>query len=403
MGTMNDAVRFLFFATLWCSTLSPSSSILGGDAASLKYYGGRSLADWRIFVKEHALSDLATPQTLNGMISVVQDPQAPWADRKQFAVTLGRVGPAAASTVPIFIQLLGNNESDRESVQSFSLKALGLIGVSGNAALPEVLHLATDEHSSFLIRATAMETAARIGPDAPQTLSSLIRVMQSDLEHPVPHSKNEVRRAAAEAIALLGPIAGPALPELMRALQSDWPLLQRSAATAIGSLGPRGELATQSLTDLVLFGEDNDAREAAVDALGNIGRPAISSLELLLNDRELIVRRFAIRGLRQSVDTRGAVLLLSPLLSDDTSIIQTEAAAAVLKHQQQGDALDVLFKGLQSEDREVRMTSYRGLKENMNRLKPLQRRLEEALASPDIHPQTRTSMRHLVSQLEDDE
>jgi len=370
-----------------------------GEAESL--YGKRSLPEWREFVKTQSLPALGTPETVHGLMEIVADPGAPWTDRRQFALTLGRIGPPAVDAVPLFKKLLKNQEANPMTAQLWSLKALGLLGTTGQAAAGDVLPFLQDARQPFLLRATAMETLARIAPDQGTTLTALIELLKSDEQLPDNQQANELRRASAEALSLLGPQASPALPELIRALHSDWPILQRSAATALGAMGPRGELAIPPLADLILFGESNDSREAAAEALGAIGKPALPALAYLLQDEEELVRRLAIRGLGKSVESTAAAEILEAVLQDDSSVMRVESAKTILllpgNPRQEEAAIQVLLIGLQSTEREVRMTAYRSLQGEAARLKSHRQELQAIANTPDVSAQTRLAARRILN------
>ncbi|WP_437224503.1 HEAT repeat domain-containing protein [Planctomicrobium sp. SH661] len=363
-------------------------------------YAGRTLPEWREFIKSEPLTSLGTPEVVAGLTTIIEDPAAPWADRRSFALTLGRLGAPAAPAVPALQRLLHNTEPDPDVTRLWVLKSLGLMGTVGRNSAEEVLAIVRNRNESFLIRSTAMETLVRIAPDNSATLSILIEILAADGEENPPEQVDELRRVAAETVALLGPEGAPALPELIRALQSDWPILQRSAASALGALGPRGELAVDPLLDVVLFAESSDAREAAVDALGAIGLPAVRALELLSKDDEQLVRELAVRGLRRSTAVAQAVEALRSVLKDDIPLIRIEAAAAILQHQPDHVAVRMLLDGLDEEDRETRMHAFRALREHLDQLVPYRPELEAMESNPRSNAQSRQAARKLLGLIE---
>jgi len=397
MAIQKMLLGMAWVACLWTSLSAGEADRTRGDGV----YGNRSLPEWREFVKSQPLQALGTPETIQGLMEIVADPFAPWTDRRQFALTLGRIGSPAAEAVPLFQKLLKNKDADPTATQLWSLKALGLLGTTAQTAADDVLPFLQDAHQPFLLRATAMETLARIAPDQGTTLTALIELLKSDERSPDSQQANELRRASAEALSLLGPQASPALPELIRALHSDWPILQRSAATALGAMGPRGELAISPLTDLVLFGESNDSREAAAEALGAIGKPALPALTHLLQDEENLVRRLAVRGLGKSVESTAAVKILAAALQDESPVIRVESAEIILLLQpgnalQKEAAIQVLLISLQSTEREVRMTAYRSLQKHADLLTSHHHELQAIASDPQINAQTRLAARRIL-------
>jgi HEAT repeat protein len=149
---------------------------------------------------------------------------------------------------------------------------------------------------------------------------------------------------------------------LLRALGSDWGLLQLSAATALGGLGSRGEMAIPALADQILFCENGEVREAAADALGQIGPRSLPILEQFLQDSDPSVRRLAIRGLVAEGDNEAAPSLLIHGLSDEDAGNRTAAATALFHREQPSpEVWGVLLTALGSRERNVRISAYRTL------------------------------------------
>jgi HEAT repeat protein len=358
-------------------------------------YGGRTLAAWRELIKTEPTHALAEPELVTGLMEVAADPQAPWADRRQCALTLGRIGPAAQPAVPLLTRLLTNHEPDPQATTLWALRALGLMGTAAADASGEVAKIVADSAEPYLVRASAMETLARIGPQQAMTLPVLLQVLSADRERTAKGNADELRLAAADCLGLLGSGAAPAVPELVRALASDWPLLARSAATTLGQIGPRADLAVPALADVVLLSDAGEAREAAAEALGRIGAAGLPALAQLLGDGNLEVREFAMRGLERSLPE--AAPLLRRGLSDPAAAVRVAAAGALLTRAP-GDSqsVEVLLSVLQSEDREARRGAYRALRTHVAELGAYRPQFETLRTNPAAPPEARRAAEWLL-------
>ena len=90
---------------------------------------------------------------------------------------------------------------------------------------------------------------------------------------------------ACDALGDLGPSGAPAVPDLIRAAKRQEPFVSAAAVGALAQLGPTAVPALELLTEIVEVAVDNDYSDSrslfAVDALGNIGRPALNTAPLL--------------------------------------------------------------------------------------------------------------------------
>lgn len=372
-------------------------------------YRERTLSEWRELVKSVPASELADPDVVQGLMMIVADPAASWTDRKQFAMTLGRIGLPAAPAVPLFVELLQTPDAelgcdDPVSTRLWVIKALTLLGPAAQEARDEVRRYVLDERQPFLIRSSAMEALAMIAPGDGATLSVLVTILDNSPELLTEKRQEilELRRSAAEALGLLGQTAQPALPALIRALESDWPVLRRSAASAIGEIGPRADQAIDALVTMILLDSDDDPREAAADALGKIGTPAIPALNAILEDEETIVRLMAIRALSQMSSTDSQVLnTLRRALQDEVASVRGRAAEAILQREEDPIALQTLIAGLRESSRDPINVSYRVLKRHDQLLRPYRTTLEEIQNDPSLSSQSRNAAGRLLRILDE--
>jgi HEAT repeat protein len=135
--------------------------------------------------------------------------------RRFAAQALGKVGPDAKAAVPELAALLKNNKEKKE-VQEAAAKALGKIGKPGVAALGAAVK---DAGLEVLVRKTAANALAELGPEAKDALADLTSALQPN--KPV-KGKMEPPPAdiRAEVITALGKIATANDKAVLDALQA---------------------------------------------------------------------------------------------------------------------------------------------------------------------------------------
>jgi HEAT repeat protein len=94
--------------------------------------------------------------------------------------------------------------------------------------------------------------------------------------------------ASSQACHVLGDLglsAAPAVPDLIRAANGKDSFVSANAVRALAELGPTAGPALELLTEIVELAVKNDHADSrslnAVDALGNIGQPALNTAPLL--------------------------------------------------------------------------------------------------------------------------
>jgi HEAT repeat protein len=397
----------------------------GSDtAAPMPRYGGRTLDEWQEFIKETPHDVLANPETIDGLIQIMQDREAPWANRRQAALTLGRIGQPATRAVPLLREfLLNSEEPDPQATTLWALKGLALMETVAEPATEDVVRIVLDEGQPHLVRVNAIDTLGRVGRNHPRTLPALQQILKAtrsakaaagDAVNP---ALKELRMTAAAGLWYLKRSAAPALPELIRAAQDPWPLLRLEAVRTIGEIGPAAEIAVPVLIDLVLLDDAEEVRETAADALGQIGPAALNPFRRLIDDEDEQVRRLVIRGLShmpgelsiQGSDPGGASVsperILAKALEDPSAIVRVEAAALLARRVSEpseaaGSAMEILLSGVNARDRETRITAYRALQEQIGRLERHRSRLEAMVQDQALHPHARTAAEHLLKLLQ---
>lgn len=386
---------FLVVISCACATFGASQP---PDSKPLQRYGGRTLDEWQELIQSTDHQTLGSPEIVDGLLDIVQDGQVPWVNRRQAALTLGRIGRPAEKAVPVFREMLHSGEVAAQETTLWALKGLALLGIVAEAATPDVAGIVLEEGQPHLVRVNALETLGRIGRNHPRTLSTFIQVLRSAPElGGDPQVHKERRMAAAEGLWYLQSSAAAALPELLLAAQDSWPLLRLGAVTTIGEIGPAAEIAVPTLADLLLFDDAGEVREAAADALGRIGAASLGSFRQLIVDPDEDVRRLAIRGLSAVRPSPERQAILASALPDDSSLVRVEAAALLaLDKIPNPDAVNVLLLGLTDGKRGTRIAAYRALQQHVAALRPHRERLAIMAADAEANPQSRTAAVHLL-------
>lgn len=173
--------------------------------------------------------------------------------------------------------------------------------------------------SRGLVRLRYAETMGEIGePATPFLVDALAN-----------HADVVVRRAAAKTLTI---IADPtAVPTLLHSFLNDEDTVVKGSSA--GALARTGEAAVPSLLEILASTDQpEDIKGHAAWALAFIGAEAADYLYQALNDASLDVRCAVIGALghvaQEQTDEKSCNLLISAL-TDEESLIRTEAAAAL--------------------------------------------------------------------------
>ena len=252
---------------------------------------------------EPSIEDMRANRDIDGLIERLQDSDP--SIRQKATVTLGELGDARA--VPSLISLLRDvdTHSNREAMNA-------LLKIGRPAVGPLIMVL---EDSNNFIRSKAIAVLGRIGKPA---VGPLLTALGSNVSY--------------HASEVLSEIGEPAVEPLLTILDSN---VGYHAAEALGKIG---QPAVSPLI-VALGHKNNDVRENAARALGNIGDArAVAPLILALDDKAMGVREYAAQALGKLGDTR-AVAPLITALGDVESTIRSKAVEALGKL---GDARAVL-------------------------------------------------------------
>jgi WD40 repeat protein/HEAT repeat protein len=231
------------------------------------------------------------------------------------------LGTGATAAVPELVALLKRPEQD---VQLAALRALGAVSGSDKTALPSVIKL-IDAKDDLRTAVQAIVALGKIDPNHRVLAESGFPLLMDLLV-----DREESIRMLAEGA--LGQLGAKAVPSLVQRLHDENVNRRRTAADALGTIGPAAERAISDL-DKVLVEDDKTAvRRAAAYALGHIGAKALPTLVARLAHTDDTVRMLAAVGLGEmGPPAAEAIPELRKLLSDNRRTVSGAAKTALAK------------------------------------------------------------------------
>lgn len=213
-------------------------------------------------------------------------------------------------------------EHPSPEVRSRAAGILGAFGRGAESAVPALARRLSDPDFGVRLQALSALFSIGIGPesDVVPALLSLAGTTGMDIPN---------RVLATELLSSAGRAAVPALASL---LADEEPLVRKSAAFGLGTLG--GEESVSALLD-ILHAEDPDVRATAIFTLAQIGtgaRRAVPAVVDTLGDPEGEVRRAAAIALASiGWDAPEVPPALRGALQDPDPDVSAEAARALEK------------------------------------------------------------------------
>jgi len=208
--------------------------------------------------------------------------------RRSAALSLGAIGPAAASALPLLIA----NLKDREwSVRWASARALGRLGGAAAAAVPALSEALQDSDSrvceavAFALegigeaaQGSAPALAAAVSGQFP-AVCRIIDTTETTRESGMDTGWT-IRWAAARALGAIGGAPDLTTPALTRALDDPVWQVRGVAALSLGRIQTEAAIGplVKALTD-----ESSPVRKAAATSLGDMGATSVGALSMLAN------------------------------------------------------------------------------------------------------------------------
>ena len=216
---------------------------------------------------------------------------------------------------------------------------------------PNVEKMKTKKNVRGLIKALAYSKDAGISVAAALALVEIREPAIEPLIHALNEENEDVRQAAAEALAKIGE---PAIPPLIAALKHF--STREGAAGVLLMLGdPAVRRAVEQLV-IAFDGEDDDARGAAIEAMVEIGRPAVEPLIAALSNTSLNKRKIDIKYIVVVTDTEELIPHHLDLRARVSEVLQDKglsvrgAAAGALGMIGDARAIDPLIAVLRDDD-----------------------------------------------------
>ena len=325
------------------------------------------------------------------LLAALRNPETDTALRERSAAMLGRIGEPARGAVVELVELLerarltlspasSNEQSKSDDETSYwVMKSLGRFGNVAADAVPALSRVLISSASTSKMRVLAADTLGQI-----RTAAS-IDVLTTELMKPQrisDYGSTVLRQTIIDSLALAGPLAVGAIPALARALEDENADIRRKACDTLGALGPRAEGGMDSLFERLVLDEDAAVKDAAANALAQVGRPAVAMLVDLLERGGPDLQWRAAQALGQTGAAAKSVLpKLKQAFGNPSMQVCIEAVDAVWKITRDSNAVaSALVEILSEDDRQVRRRAAGLLVE----LKPLPRetsRKLEALAA----------------------
>lgn len=285
--------------------------------------------------------------------------------RERSAKMLARIGKPAQAAVPVLIRLLSQSDAsaavERHSetfqkpsnVRYWSMKSLGVFGSLAAEAIPVVAGILTDNSSPDDLKILAADTLGQIGSPA------AAGILTTELMKPRTDDTNGslvLRQTIIDSLALTGPLAVGAIPALARATEDSHEVIRRQACAALGSLGPRAEGGLSTLLERLVLDTEPAVKDAAADALAQLGAVSVPSLINLLERGEPGLQWRAARALGQiGGAARSSVPQLKHSFTSSSGQTRIEAIDSVWKITRNASLVEApLLIELTSEDRQIR-------------------------------------------------
>jgi HEAT repeat protein len=200
------------------------------------------------------------------------------------AVAVAHIQPDRGDVASILVTGLDHPDLN---LQRKTMAALETMGEEAKSVLPRLIEC-LNHHST---QSAAALVLSYIGPEAAPAIPSLIALLRA-----AEPGNHELRRHLTEALASIGP---EAVQPLLQLLDHPEVIVRTRAMRSLGLMATLGyEVAgVPRLAEKLATGFPPE-RIVAAEALGKIGSSATPALRKAVNDRDLAVRREAIRALK---------------------------------------------------------------------------------------------------------
>ena len=245
-----------------------------------------------------------------------------------------KYGSDVKSAIPALLEGLRSKEV---SIRRNAAFALGEIGPDSEAAINDLANALRNDPDTEVRR----NAAFALGEIGTPSIPVLMKILSS--------KDSRMRRNVAAALVRIG---YPAVPYLIKALQDKNPIIRRNAAGILGRIGPKAKNAIPAL-EKALNDDDKAFCWTVKQALRKIKQVSVENLIDCLNDKDIIIRRNAVKALGEmGVEAQSAVPALILCLNDEKAEARKNASFALAKIGE--PALPALMEALKSKDVRIR-------------------------------------------------
>ncbi len=284
-------------------------------------------------------------------------------------------------------------DSPREAARRGAAYALGKLGSGAFSAVPALIKRLKDDTSPKVRDASAF-SLGEIGRDSLMAAgdANLVPALSAALKDP----DSLVRRSAAYALGNLGPDAAAAVDDLTAAQGDARPEVRQNVAWALGKMGLAGFPGIRK----ALGDPDPLVQRDAAGALASfdpqVVRPALKELLGLCGEKNSEVRKAALIVLVKIVtpDDKAALEPIRQALTDSDPEVRVNAALALsnIGGSDAAAAVNVLLDALRRGDLELRRQAAAAIRNIGPEAKKAVPDLIKALRDPDAETRTNAAL-----------
>lgn len=332
------------------------------DVTKDKKYGEWTIEEWQGKFKSIHPEHSESADYLPALVEIFTDKTVPDQSRAQAAYLVARMGKKARTAVPQLVQIL--NSENSSDARFWVLKSIEIFGKEAIQAGEPIREIAISDKESEPLRQAALEALIQIGPEFPQTIPALIRILtavpsemdQEEKDDPKYASQLQLAVQAAQGLKTIGNKATAAFPFLLRQVEHPHEMLRMECVNAIAAMSSRAEPAIPILLALISMDESAAVRDAAGIALGNMGDVSVPGLVLLLEEPSEETRLQVLKALvLTGTKSRSVREKLTELIEDKNPLVSVEAAYTFwMLFKENEPVLPVLIDRITHEERDVR-------------------------------------------------
>ncbi len=264
------------------------------------------------------LNRVLTP-ALDGLIGVIEQPNAPAEKRIAAIESLQTMGANAEMATPMLAHVLAD---PNPNVRLAAVRGLTSIGPKSKLALDQLIPLLKDPNEN--VRIVTANLIEELGVDARKAIPALTAALDDQ--------NATVRLNVIYALTAMGSVAREAIPELITTLNDDNPEIKKATIAALGRMGKEAKTAVKPLAEILQTG--NKALQMSVaSALGNMSAEAadaVQELQRLLKSPDAELRSIAAMALGAIGEPAAtAVPELTKALADENKDVRLNAAGAL--------------------------------------------------------------------------